>query len=130
MLLPEEANTWSFPAGLGIHKNSENPEAAWTFIQWYLSQANQEAIYNAYGLFPSRVSAQNALNDSGAIEGFDILVEQGKHVNELPRYALWWGPFADIARETIFEAANTGQDPDQTIDDLAEAWEELRAEYQ
>ena len=130
MLLPEASNTWSFPAGLGIHKNSEHPEEAWQFIQWYLGQANQEAIYNAYGLFPSRTSVQSALNDEGAIQGFDLLVEQGQYVHELPRYTLWWGPFATGAREMIFEAIKSGDSPDATVDALADLWNDLKAEFE
>lgn len=130
MLLPEVGNTWSFPAGIGISAKSEHPEEAWQFIQWYVGQQNQEDIYRSVGLYPSRVSAQTALQEAGAIEGYDIFVEQSKHINELPRYTLWWGPFAQAATETIYQAILEGGDPDEVIDSLAEQWNDLKSEYE
>jgi ABC-type glycerol-3-phosphate transport system substrate-binding protein len=129
MLLPEVGNTWSFPAGIGISANSKNVEAAWKFIQWYVSPETQEDIYGAVGLYPSRISVQQALHEAGAIEGYDVIVEQSKHIHELPRYALWWGPFAQYATETIYQAILIGGDPDKVIDDLAKEWNSLKEEY-
>ncbi|MEM6284600.1 MAG: extracellular solute-binding protein [Chloroflexota bacterium] len=130
MLLPEESFTWSFPAGIGIAEGSENPEAAWEFIEWYVSEGNQTAVYNAFGLIPSRISVQAALAEEGLIEGFDVIEEQSNYVNELPRYTLWWGPFTEVVSEKILEAAQTGQDADSVIDELAEEWNALRAEFE
>ena len=130
MLLPEESYTWSFPAGIGIAEGSENPEAAWEFIKWYVAEGNQNAIYSAFGLVPSRSSVQQSLADEGLIEGFDVIEEQSQFVNELPRYTLWWGPFTEVVSEKILEAAQTGQDADSVIDELAEEWNDLKAEFE
>lgn len=130
LLLPEVGNTWGFPAGIGISVNSENQEAAWEFIKWYAGEQNMTDIYNAFGLYPSRVSVGSALNEAGEIEGYETIVEQSMHVNELPRYTLWWGPFTDTVSETILEAAQTGMSADEAIDALAEEWNDLRAEYE
>ena len=87
MVLPEVGNTWSFPAGIGISVDSENVEAAWEFIKWYVGdQDNMTDIYNAFGLYPSRISISSALNEAGEIEGYDVIVEQSMHTNELPRF--------------------------------------------
>lgn len=128
--LPEVGNTWSFPAGLGIDANSANVDAAWQFIQWYTQPEQQTAIYDAFGLYPSRMSVATALNDEGKIQGYDAIVAQAGKVNELPRYALWWGPFTNVVTESILKAAQTGTPADDVIDALAEAWNELRAEYE
>ena len=130
MLLPEEGNTWSFPAAVGISANSENVEASWEFIKWYLGEQNQTDIYNAFGLVPSRQSVQQTLADEGEIDGFDVIAEQSMHVNELPRYTLWWGPFTATVRETVLEAAQTGMSGDEAIDALAEEWNDLKAEFE
>lgn len=130
MLLPEESFTWSFPAAIGIAEGSENADAAWQFIEWYVGEDNQTAIYNAFGLYPSRPSVQQQLADEGLIEGFDIISEQSAFVNELPRYTLWWGPFTQVVSESILEAAQTGQDADALIDELADEWNDLRAEFE
>jgi ABC-type glycerol-3-phosphate transport system substrate-binding protein len=130
LVLPEVGNTWSFPAGIGISANSENPEAAWEFVQWYVGEQNMTDIYNAFGLYPSRASVASALNDVGEIQGYDAILEQSMHVNELPRYTLWWGPFTDSVSEAILEAAQTGASADEVIDMLAEEWNDLRAEFE
>ena len=129
LLLPDEHFTWSFPAAVGIGTGSQNREAAYQFIEWYTSPANQEAIFTAFGLYPSRPGVAAALNESGAIAGYDTIVEQAGYLNELPRTALWWGPFTADVRSAINEAATVGGDPDAVIDALAEIWNELQAEY-
>lgn len=131
MVLPEVGNTWSLDAAIGISANSDAPDEAWQFIQWYLSAENQTAIYNAVGLIPSRVSVQEALNASGAIEGYDIIAAQSDRVQQLPRYALWWGPFTNFVSSSILQAAQAGDvSADAVIDALAEEWNDLRAEYE
>ncbi len=131
MLLPEVGNTWSLDAAIGIAANSDAPDAAWEFIKWYLGEDNQIAIYNAVGLIPSRLSVQEALNAAGAIEGYDVIVAQSQRVNQLPRYVLWWGPFTNFVSSSILQAAQAGNvSADAVIDALAEAWINLRAEYQ
>ena len=130
MVLPEVGNTWSFPAGIGIAVDSENQEAAWEFIKWYVGAGNMTDIYNAFGLYPSRLSVADSLNEAGVIQGYDAIVEQSMRVNELPRYALWWGPFANTVSETILEAAQTGMTADDAINQLADEWNELKAEYE
>ncbi len=129
MLLPEVGNTWSFPAAIGISKNSQNSKDAWEFIKWYVTPEVQTAIYNASGLYPSRTSVADALNKAGKIDGADVINEQSKHVNELPRYALWWGPFAQKVSEAVLAAAQQNTDSDQVIDGLAKQWNDLKAEY-
>jgi multiple sugar transport system substrate-binding protein len=130
MLLPEVGNTWGFPAAIGMSANSANVEPAWEFIQWYVGTQNQIDIYNAVGLIPSRTSVQQQLADEGAIEGYDVIAEQAMHVNELPRYTLWWGPFTNVVSETILEAAQTGMSADDVIDRLAQEWNDLKSEYE
>ena len=87
-------------------------------------------IYNGFGLYPSRLSVSSALNEDGAIQGYDAIVEQSMRVNELPRYALWWGPFARAVSEVILESAQTGAAADEAIDQLADEWNDLKAEYE
>jgi multiple sugar transport system substrate-binding protein len=129
LLLPDEHFTWSFPAALGIGTGSQDREAAYEFIQWYTGAENQKAIYDAFGLYPSRPGVAAELNEAGVIAGYDVIVEQANYLNELPRTALWWGPFTADVRSAINEAATAGSDPDQVVDDLAEIWNELKSEF-
>ena len=130
MVLPEVANTWSFPAGIGISVDSENVESAWEFIKWYVGDQNMTDIWNAFGLYPSRISISGALNEAGEIQGYDAIVEQSMHTNELPRFTLWWGPWSASVTETIREGLNSDMTSDDVIDALADEWNELKEEYE
>ena len=130
MVLPEVGNTWSFPAGIGISIDSENVDAAWEFVKWYVGDDNMTAIWNAFGLYPSRISISSALNEAGEIAGYDEIVEQGMHTNELPRFALWWGPWAAAVSEEIRAGMTSGTSADDIIDALAEEWNALKDEYE
>ena len=130
MVLPEVGNTWSFPAGIGISVDSENVEAAWEFIKWYVGDQNMTDIWNAFGLYPSRISISSGLNEAGEIQGYDAIVEQSMHTSELPRFTLWWGPWSTSVTETIREGLNSDMTSDDVIDALADEWSELKDEYE
>ena len=130
MLMPEESWTWSFPAALGIGNGSENREAAYEFIEWYTGPENMTAYYNNVGLYPSRPAVAAELNEAGVIQGYDTIVEQAQYVNELPRQALWWGPFASAVDEEILLGIENGSTADEIVDALAEEWNSLKAEYE
>ena len=130
MLLPEEGYTWNLDAALGISKNSDNVEAAWKFIKWYLSEPNQRAIFEAYGLTPAQSAIRNALNQEGKITGFEIIEAQSQKVRQLPRYVLWWGPWSTKVTEYLRMAVQGSITPDQAIDSIAKAWNDLRLEYE
>jgi multiple sugar transport system substrate-binding protein len=130
LLLPEEHWTWSFPAAIGIGKGSANQDAAWQFIQWYTQPEQSRAIYDAFGLYPARTSVAEALNAEGLIAGYDVIAEQSQYVNELPRQALWWGPFTDAVTEAIIAAVQSGTPADEVVDALAQEWNDLKAEYE
>lgn len=129
LLLPDEHFTWSQPAALGIGTGSQNRDAAYEFIEWYTGPENQKAIFDAFGLYPSRPAVAAELNEQGAIAGYDVIVDQAQYLNELPRTALWWGPFTADVRSAVQEAATAGTDPDEVIDNLAQIWNDLKAEY-
>ena len=91
---------------------------------------NQEAIFNAYGLYPSRPEVAAGLNEAGAIQGYEVIVEQAQYLNELPRQALWWGPFTNAVDEQILLGIENGSSGDEIVDALAEEWNTLRSEYE
>ena len=130
MLLPDEHFTWSFPAALGIGTGSENREAAYEFIEWYTGPENQTAYYNNVGLYPSRPAVAEELNAAGVIQGYDVIVDQSQYLNELPRQALWWGPFANAVDEEILIGIENGSSADEIIDALADEWNSLKSEYE
>jgi len=129
MVLPEVGNTWSLDAAVGMSSRSTATDAAWKFIKWYVGDDNQRAIYSAFGLIPAGKKLQAALNRDGKIAGYEVLQEQAKHVNQLPRYATWWGPWTGKVTETIRQAAQGSMSADQAIDAIAQDWNDRKAEY-
>ncbi len=75
-------------------------------------------------------TSREALNAAGAIEGYDVIVEQADYINELPRQALWWGPFTDAVTEEIKLAIQNGTSADDVIDTLADEWNALKSEFE
>jgi multiple sugar transport system substrate-binding protein len=130
MLMPDKHFTWSLDAAIGLSRFSANKDAGWEFIKWYVSPENQRAIYKAVGLIPSRKSVQTALGAEGAVQGFDVMVEQARFVRQLPRYAKWWGPWTQSVTDAIRRAAQGQLSPDAAIDSIAKRWNELKAQYQ
>ena len=60
-----------------------------------------------------------------------MIEAQSERINQLPRYALWWGPFTNFVSSSILQAAQAGNvSADAVIDALAEEWNSLRAEYE
>ncbi len=129
MLLPEVGNTWSLDAALGISSKSKAQASAWKFIKWYVGDANQRSIFQAFGLIPARKSLQAALNSEGKIAQYDVLQEQAKHVNQLPRYATWWGPWTAKTTELLRQGIQGSMTADQVVDAIAKDWNDRKAEY-
>jgi len=129
LLMPDQHYTWSLDAAIGLSRFSGKKDAGWEFIKWYVSPENLRAIYKAVGLVPSRSSLQRALNSEGAIQGFDVMVEQAKYVHQLPRTAKWWGPWTQSVTEAIRKAAQGQLTSDAAVDAVAKRWNELKAQY-
>jgi len=129
MVFPEVGNTWSLDAAVGMSSKSTATDAAWKFIKWYVGDDNQRAIFNAFGLIPAGKKLQAALNKDGKIAQYNILLEQARHVNQLPRYATWWGPWTAKVTETIRLAAQGSMTADQVIDTISQDWNDRKAEY-
>ena len=130
MVLPDTANTWSLDAALGISTYSENEQAAWEFIKWYVGEVNERAIFDAFGLYPASISLQKVLDTEGKLVQYDVTSEQAKHINQLPRWAGWWGPWTTKVTESLRRGINNELTSDEIIDRVAEDWNALKAEYQ
>ncbi len=130
ILFPEKHFTWALDAAIGLSRFSANKDAGWQFIKWYLSPESQRAIFKAVGLVPSRKSVQQALGKEGAIQDFNVMLEQSKYVRQLPRTAKWWGPWTQGVTEAVRKAAQGQMSPDAAIDAAAKRWGELKNQYQ
>ncbi len=129
MLLPEVGNTWSMDAALGISTYSENEAAAWQFIKWYASEANERAIFDAFGLYPASLALQQTLDKEGKLVQFDLTAKQSLRLNQLPRWASWWGPWTTKVTEALRRGINEEMTSDEVIDQIAKDWNDLKAEY-
>ena len=129
MLLPEEHWTWSLDAAIGISKFSQHKEEAWKFVCWYLSPGTQLAIFDAYGLMPSRRSVQEELAVKGRLQQFELQQEQAKYVHQLPRYVPWWGPWDSLVTEKLRQVILGQLLPDSAVDLLAQEWNNFKTQY-
>ena len=112
-----------------------NREAAYQFIEWYTSPENQTAIYDAFGLYPSRPSVAAELNEEGNIAGYDVIVEQANYRQRAAtRRALVGSVHGGglAAPSSRRPRSPTGGDVDANavIDQLAQDWNDLKAEYE
>ncbi|MHB8618459.1 MAG: extracellular solute-binding protein, partial [Chloroflexota bacterium] len=126
MLMPDKHYTWSLDAAIGISKYSKAQAAAWTFIEWYLGPDIQLAIYDAYGLMPSRASVQKQLGSQGKIFEYDLQRQQAQHVRQLPRFTPWWGQWADFVTAAIRKGLQGNQPADSVVDSIAQKWAQLQ----
>jgi len=69
----------SFLDGLAVSKLSEHPDAAWKFIEWFISPEAAEMEYKELAIFPTSASILRKFVDEGLIAGGDFIFEQSKY---------------------------------------------------
>lgn len=127
MLFPEEHYAFGFDTAVGIGTYSQNKDAAWEYIKFYVGAENQRHLFDQFGLTPARASVVKEINDEGKNQQPEIQVEQGKYIKYLPRYEAYWGQWDAFVTETIRRAMQGQITSDQAIDEIADKWNELRA---
>lgn len=84
------ANNNSYIGGgnLGVFASSDNQESSWLFLQWLLEDAQQKALFDEAGSFPSRVDSADyaPILDSPVMS---VLKEQMPDTVETPSYPSW-----------------------------------------
>jgi len=84
------ANNNSYIGGgnLGVFASSDNQESSWLFLQWLLEDAQQKALFDEAGSFPSRVASADyqPILDSPVMS---VLKEQMPDTVETPSYPSW-----------------------------------------
>lgn len=128
MMMPDQHFTYAGDAGLGVSVFSEAKAEACQFINWYLSPGTQSAIYDAYGLVPSRPAVQQELSTAGKIQQLELEQEQATYVRPLPIAAPWWVEFTTVVTESLKRGAQGGLEADAAIDQMAERWNTLKSE--
>ncbi|MGF3067155.1 ABC transporter substrate-binding protein [Facklamia sp. P12950] len=83
--------TVPFQEAVGISPNTENMEAAQTFVKWYTSEETQLELFDAVGALPTRLSILQQLIDEEKIKNTGAMVELAEMVespfpNGVPEY--------------------------------------------
>lgn len=102
--------TVPFAEAIGISKNTENPEAAKKFVEWYTSPETQVRLNEELSVIPTRNTVLKDLIDQGIIEDNGAMVELSEMIespfpNGVPDY------YTEMST-TIFNIVNqvaTGQ---------------------
>jgi multiple sugar transport system substrate-binding protein len=128
MLLPDTHTCFSSDAGVGISAFSKAKSAAWQFVEWYTGADNQKAIWDAYGLVPSRTSAWDQLNQAGKVEQFDVQQEQAKYNKNFPLSAPWMTQWQTFFDETLRKGIQGNQDAATIVSTVAKEWDRLKAQ--
>ena len=124
MTIPEGNTTWAFDAAIGIGKYSKNKDCAWEFLKYYLDTANQNHLFNTFGLFPARTSVIKTLTDAGKIVQPEV--QLSPKIVYLPRFEKYWGQWDSFVTETVRQALQGQITSDQAIDAIAAKWAELK----
>lgn len=111
------ASNLSNPDGMGIPKQAKYPQAAATFIDWFVSAATQEDFSGLNGqdkvwgssFIPSRLSVVQKLAEAGSLADGEHLAAMLKTASPVfPQGAPTWYPTFSNAVYTNLHAAATG----------------------
>lgn len=123
--------TVPFTEALGVSAQSENKEAATEFVKWYTSKETQEKLIEDTGNNPTRTSAIESLNESGAFgKHGDVFLDMARRVetvfpNGVPAY---YNELSAIIYNTVNQLASGQLTADEAtqqmvteVNDLVEA---------
>ena len=130
LVLPEQHNTWSLPAGLGISSYTKYPKAAVQFVEFMLTEAAQMHGYEANGMFPAEKSVFKSLGDKGMIDGWNSMSEQSEYVIPLPYNTAWFGEFETELKDSLLRVARGDVEVETAIADLGDFTRKLQKEYE
>lgn len=133
--LPEGAQgkaTYLAGEGLAIFKQSENPEAAWTFIKWIAKPEVQAMFSMQSGYLPIRKSVLELeqykafLENDKAMKSF---VEQIPFARERPKFEKYYININQNIAEAIEKTIIGNMDPKQALDEAAAKSNKLLNDY-
>jgi multiple sugar transport system substrate-binding protein len=130
LVFPEKGNTWLLPAGLTVSAFTKYPEAAMILIDFLTKDMMQRYLFTANGLFPANLDTFDALGKEGAIEGFEEMAEQGKHLVSLPYDQPWYIEFEKEVEQSMILVALEEISSAEALDKLAQFARDLKAEYE
>ena len=130
LLLPEEHSTWLLPAGLTVSAYTDYPEASMELIEFLTQDRMQRHLFDANGLFPANTEVFDELGDAGAIEGFEVMAEQSRHLTSLPYDQPWYIEFEKEAEQTMLRVARGEESAPDALAYLGQFARDLKAEFE
>ena len=114
----------AFSHGLMINANSKNQDAAWEFIKWYTSIANEERIAEAGYVATSRATSRSsdaykAIVGPAHVGDVSEQIADSTTIFFRPVYLVEWTYIGDTMGTAIQEVI-VGADAQQTLDNLQE----------
>jgi multiple sugar transport system substrate-binding protein len=107
--------------GLGLFKNSTNKEAAWKFIEFATSAAQNSAWNESAGAIPSNTGAQDDawIASAGATKtALDALTDSNTKIVQLPYYLPDWGTLSKAEVEPDFQKVVLGKETAKAFLDM------------
>ncbi len=127
MLVPGHGDvrsaTFGLPEGIGIPVNSKNKEAAWKFIEWFVSPEAALAQFEVNGSLPVRTSIFSEYVNEGKLEQGDVLLEQVGYVTSFAPAGIpaWYPKFSLVVQEALNKVATGTMSPEAATDMIASA---------
>ncbi|MCR8969380.1 sugar ABC transporter substrate-binding protein [Facklamia sp. 7083-14-GEN3] len=123
--------TVPFQEAVGISPNTENMEAAQTFVKWYTSEETQLELFDAVGALPTRLSILQQLIDEEMIQNTGAMVELAEMVespfpNGVPEY------YTEMSAEiynTINKMVTSDLSAEDAVKELVEKVNSIVEEY-
>ena len=130
VLLPDAHFTWSQPAALGIGTGARTVTPPTSSSSGTRPLRTRSAIYNAYGLYPSRPEVASAAQRRGQDRG----LRRHRRAGQVRRRAAARGPLVGpVHASGLVPRSSRRRAPvataDAVIDQLADEWNSLKSEF-
>jgi len=122
MLIPGgngiKTSTFALPGGAGIAKYSKNKISARKFIDWYVSEDAQVAMFNTQGNLPANLQVFGKLVKEDLIHNGNVALEQaGTTKSPFPLgIPDWYAEFSSEFSNQVNRMSQGGATPDQVAD--------------
>jgi multiple sugar transport system substrate-binding protein len=123
MLVPGKdgkSTTFGLPDGMGISKYAKSKISAKKFIDWYIGQETQTAIFSKVGSLPSNIVALEAIQKAGKLPGGDVMVEQAKAiVSPFPvGVPSWYSEYSTTFQNQVNAMVQGSANPEQVANQM------------
>lgn len=114
--------------GMAISEFSENKDAAWKFMAWWVSPETAQAVWNEQGTNPSRKSLLSKFVEEGTIPGGNFIFEQSEYGMPLFPAGIppWFEEWETEVANQVNQAARGTITVEQALANIANKAQELQ----